>query len=74
MLEVSSSALSRRHEELKRIGADTSYPEYAPHITITYEPGGIDPDKVEPYRGKMELGPEVFEEVNDDWKAGVSEE
>jgi phage-related protein (TIGR01555 family) len=74
VLEFSSSALSWRHEELKRIGAETSYPEYAPHITITYEPGGVAIDKVEPYRGKIELGPEVFEEVNDDWKSGVSEE
>lgn len=63
VLEFSSSALSWRHEELKRIGAETSYPEYAPHITITYEPGDLDIDKVEPYRGKIELGAEVFEEV-----------
>lgn len=65
VLEFSSASLSWRHQELKRIGAEASYPEYAPHITITYEPGGIDLDKVEPYRGKIELGPEVFEEVKE---------
>ena len=71
VLEFSSASLSWRHQELKRIGAETSYPEYAPHITITYQPGEVEIDKVEPYRGKIELGPEVFEEVNDDWKSRV---
>lgn len=65
VLEFSSASLSWRHQELKRIGAETSYPEYAPHITITYEPGDVDIDKIEPYRGKIELGPEVFEEVKE---------
>ncbi|KKX29192.1 phage portal protein [Rhizobium sp. LC145] len=71
VLEFSSASLSWRHQELKRTGAETSYPEYAPHITITYRSGEVDIDKVEPYRGKIDLGPEVFEEVNDDWKSRV---
>ncbi|NTI22033.1 DUF1073 domain-containing protein [Rhizobium rhizogenes] len=73
VLEFSSAALSWRHEELKRIGAEPTYPEYAPHITITYEPGDVDVDKVEPYRGAIEFGPEIFAEVKSDWAAGVSE-
>lgn len=74
VLEFSSAALSWRHMDLKRIGAETSYPDYSPHITITYEPGDIDPEKVQPYQGKIDLGPEVFAEVKEDWKAGVSEQ
>ncbi|WFU89473.1 DUF1073 domain-containing protein [Rhizobium sp. CC1099] len=73
VLEFASASLSWRHMELKRIGAETSYPDYSPHVTITYEPREVDIDKVEPYRGKIVFGPEIFAEVNDDWKAGVSE-
>lgn len=74
VLEFSSAALSWRHMDLKRIGAETTYPDYSPHITITYDPGDVDPDKVQPYQGKIALGPEVFAEVKSDWQAGVSEE
>ncbi|NTG48591.1 DUF1073 domain-containing protein [Agrobacterium rhizogenes] len=74
VLEFSSAALSWRHEELKRIGAEPTYPEYAPHITITYEPGDVDVDKVEPYRGAIKFGPEIFAEVKSDWDLGIAED
>ncbi|MDJ1632260.1 anti-CBASS protein Acb1 family protein [Rhizobium rhizogenes] len=74
VLEFSSAALSWRHEELKRIGAEPTYPEYAPHITITYEPGDVGINKVEPYRGAIKLGPEIFAELKSDWEASLTEE
>jgi hypothetical protein len=75
VLQFASSRLTWRHEDIKRMGADTAYPEYQPHITITWKiPGGIDLSKVDPYRGEIVLGPELFEEVDDDWKSKVSEE
>lgn len=75
VLQFASSRLTWRHEDIKRMGAETDYPEYQPHITITWAmPEGMDLTKVEPYRGKIELGPEVFEEVDDNWKARISEE
>ena len=33
----------------------------------------LTPEKIEPYRGKIVLGPEIFEEVKEDWKAGIKE-
>lgn len=75
VLQFASSRLTWRHEDIKRMGADTDYPEYQPHITITWKiPEGIDLSKVDPYRGEIVLGPELFEEVDDDWKSKVSEE
>jgi len=75
VLQFASSRLTWRHEDIKRMGAETDWPEYQPHITITWAmPEGMDLSRVEPYRGKIELGPEVFEEVNDDWKSKVREE
>lgn len=73
VLLFGSSELSWRHRDILESGASWDWPDYNPHITFTYEPGDVDLSKVEPYRGKIELGPEVFEEVNEDWKSNVKE-
>ncbi|WP_286955537.1 MULTISPECIES: anti-CBASS protein Acb1 family protein [unclassified Pseudomonas] len=68
VLLFNSSELSWRHMSIREAGASWDYEEYQPHITITYEPGEVDLKAIEPYRGKIEFGPEVFEELNLDWK------
>jgi hypothetical protein len=74
VLQFASSRLTWRHEDIKRMGAETDYPDYQPHVTITWKmPEGVNLSKVEPYRGKIVLGPEVFEEVNENWTAVVVE-
>ena len=73
VLLFNSSHLSWRHEAIKEAGASWDWPEYQPHITITYKAGAVDLSKIEPYRGPIELGPEVFEELDLDWKEKVSE-
>lgn len=73
VLLFNGSELSWRHEEMKRAGASYSHPEYQPHITISWEKGDLDLSKVEPFRGKIVFGPEIFEEINEDWKGGIVE-
>jgi len=63
VLKFRNWRLEGRHKEILEAGATSDYPEYQPHVTITYEPGGVDLSKVEPYTGKIVLGPEIFEEV-----------
>lgn len=74
VLLFGSSDLSWRHMSIREAGASWDHDEYQPHITITYKIGDVDLSKVEPYRGKIILGPEIFREVNEDWEAGVTEE
>lgn len=62
VLLVASSHLSWRHEEMVRLGASHDYPDYQPHVTISYKSGD---KQVEPYRGKILLGPEIFEEIKE---------
>lgn len=64
VLLFNSSELAWRHVSIIEAGASWDWPEYQPHITFTYEPGSVDLSKVEPYRGAIELGPEIFEEVS----------
>lgn len=66
VLSFASSALSWRHEDMKRSGASSDRDEYQPHVTISYAADGPDLNEVEPYRGKIELGPEIFEELRED--------
>ncbi len=75
VLLFNSSELSWRHEAIKR-DADASwdFPSYQPHVTITYSGGDVDLTKVEPYRGKLVFGPELFSEVDDDWSSKLTEE
>lgn len=73
-LLFNSSELSWRHEQLKRIGASHDHDGYQPHVTITYaKPASLDLEAVEPYRGKLEFGPEIFEEIDEDWNAKITE-
>lgn len=59
-----SSQLAWRHEEIVRAGASHDFPDYTPHISLTKSP--VDLSQVEPYRGRIVLGPEIFEEIRED--------
>lgn len=74
VLLFTSSLLTWRHEEIKRRGASWDWPDYQPHITISYDPEAPDLNTVEPYRGPIVLGPEIFEEVSEDWRESITEE
>lgn len=55
-----------RHRDLREEGAVPSHEEYHPHITLSY---GDDMEGYEPWTGPIVLGPEMWEEVNSDWKS-----
>lgn len=74
VLLFASSHLSWCYEEMVRQGATWDHQEYQPHITISYGAGNTDLSKVEPYRGEIVLGHEVFEEIQEDWLNGISGE
>lgn len=73
VLMFNSNDLAWRHMTFKELGATWDHDEYQPHITITYDAGDLDLSEVVPYRGPIKLGPEIFEEVNEDWSEGIVE-
>lgn len=73
VLLFASSSLAWRHEDMKRQGASWDHPEYQPHVTISYLFDG-DLRNVEPWRGVIKLGPEIFEEVNENWNEEITED
>ncbi|MGO4560987.1 DUF2213 domain-containing protein [Rhizobiales bacterium 3FA27D7] len=62
-----SDELAERHRTFEDGGASWDWPQYRPHVTITYFGAGVDLTKVAPYDGPLEFGPEVFEEIDDNW-------
>jgi len=55
-----------------RNGGSYDYDEYQPHITITYGDTPLLKD-IDPYLGEIILGPEIFQEIDLDWKNQVTE-
>jgi len=71
VLTFVSGNLTWRHEDMVRNGASWDWPEYQPHVSISYSFDG-DVEAIEPWQGEIKLGPEIFKEVDDGWKAKVT--
>lgn len=63
VLRFASRSLQWRFEELKQAGASWDWADYRPHVTLSYE--GTAPTGAKPYQGRLILGPEIFEEIDD---------
>lgn len=73
VLAFDSADLSTRWQEFNDAGASWDWPEYQPHVTLTYQPVEGDVASIEPYDGPIHLGPERFKEIDDDWSSKVTE-
>jgi uncharacterized protein len=75
VLEIYSVELFARWAELIQSGLHWKWPDYRPHITITYNmPEHLDVSKVTPFDGVIELGPEVATEVIWDVRNKIDEQ
>ncbi len=72
VLQFASHQLNWRHQEMRRAGASWDWPEYQPHISISYGTQAVDLKDIEPYQGPIVLGPELFSEVDENWKKRVA--
>lgn len=74
VLAFCSDALRTRWQAIIDAGASWDWPHYQPHVTLTYQSGAhVDPWLINPFFGKLEFGPEVFAEVDEDWSADITE-
>lgn len=71
VLLFASGHLSYRHERIRReAGASHDYPDYVPHVTFSYgqaDAETLERAKAKPFTGKLEFGPEIFEEIDTAW-------
>lgn len=76
VMQFTSSDLTYRWRELCEAGCSWDFEDYQPHVTIAWDVDqAIDPSSLRPWQGELVFGPEIFEEVDEDWKAkeGVRE-
>lgn len=67
-----SNDLSYRHMRCLDAGCDWAWNEYQPHITIADAPANpADLADIVPWQGAIELGPEVFQEIDENWKGAL---
>lgn len=68
VLLFASNDLAWRNREIRDAGASWDHDGYYPHITLSYAPGDVDLASITPWRGLIELGPEIFEPIDENWK------
>lgn len=73
VLHFWSGPLAWRNQVMRDLGASWDFPEYLPHVTLTYDGGDLDLSKIEPYRGKLIFGPEIFEPIEEEWNQQILE-
>lgn len=74
VLRFTSRTLQGRWQEFQDAGASHGFPDYQPHISLTFAPpADFDPARVAPYAGPLRFGPERFQEINDGWKEAAKE-
>lgn len=67
VLAIHSDHLQTRHRYFKSRGASYDYPNYTPHITLSYENYDFQISKMVPFGGPIILGPEIFDDIKDNW-------
>lgn len=73
VLQFTNDFLKWRHQLLLEHGGSHDY-DYSPHVTLTYnKPDELDINTIEPYTGDILLGPEIFEDIDDDYKDNLVE-
>jgi hypothetical protein len=62
VLTIQNDHLNSRWQDFLDHGAAWKFDDYNSHVTITYNGSKLDIESIEPYRGKILLGPEIFAE------------
>lgn len=73
VLLFASNDLSWRHSQLEDAGCSWDWPDFSPHITISFSAVGLDLSTLKPYQGEIVLGPESFEPLVENWKDDLVE-
>jgi len=68
VMAFANTDLQYRHMSIREgAGASWDHEDYTPHVTITYNSGAFNLQDIQPFNGKMVFGPEIFEEIKEDF-------
>lgn len=66
VLKFRSDKLQARHQSMQALGASHDWPEYQPHVTLSYNMGNRILESYQPFPGEIIFGPEAFADINTD--------
>lgn len=73
VLHFDHPKLHERWQHFIDNGATWDHDGYRPHVTLTYDGGGLPLDRVMPYDGPLIFGPEEFEPLDQNWDQKIQE-
>jgi 2'-5' RNA ligase len=73
VLRFECAELKTRWKEILDHGASWDFPDYNPHVTITYDGKDVNLENIKTFTGNLILGPENMHEVEEDYKDKVKE-
>ena len=73
VVKFESNILQDQWKQFCDKGCSWDYESYQPHITITYNGEKVDLNDVQAPTFDLKLGPEIFEDLDLDWKEKVEE-
>lgn len=73
VLRISNADLEDRWKQLCDAGCAWDHDGYQPHVTLSYQGAPDNWADLPPYDGPIKLGPEIMQEIKEDWKDNVDE-
>ena len=73
VLKIECPRLASEHYAFRAMGASSDWPDYKPHITISWNAGGLDEKSIRPFDGDIVLSDIFVSLLDEDWKSKVTE-
>ena len=73
VLKIECPKLASEHYGFRAMGASSDWPDYKPHITLSWQADGVDEKDIEPFDGDIVLSDIFVSLLDEDWKSKVTE-
>ena len=73
VLKIECPKLAADHYSFRAMGASSDWPEYKPHITLSWQAEGIDEKAIKPFDGDIVFSDIFVSLLDEDWKSKVTE-
>lgn len=73
VLKIECPKLASEHYGFRAMGASSDWPDYKPHITLSWKAEGVKESDIKPFDGDIVLSDIFVSLLDEDWKSGVVE-
>lgn len=73
VLKIECPKMASEHYGFRAMGASSDWPDYKPHITISWQADDFDETQAEPFGGDIVLSDIYVSLLDEDWKSKVTE-